>query len=309
MKTNFKTRLLLTLLVSLSLSVQAQDDLSQISNTSKPRIMIIPFRKEGEDIRKIYEDDANRRVAIDKIREGFGARDFETVDFVEALEKALTEEAAFGSINQNDLLTKIVSLSGADIFVEVEVLQMMATPTGNAARIRLNAKDASTFNTYSTKVCESPKLNTTDSTKLIIRAISKSIEDTSVSPCLEDFLNRLQSRFVNIKTNGRPVRIIFSLSQNSDFDFSKEMQPENQPLAVVLNDWMKKNAYKNFSHLQGYTQLKVTFDEVRIPYNADDGQRFEPSEFAEKIRAYLSSRKFKVGLPTVSNGTIYFTFN
>ena len=59
------------------------------SGKVQPKIMVIPFTKEGEDIRTILEDDINKRIAITKIKEAFDERGFTTVDFTAKLKACL----------------------------------------------------------------------------------------------------------------------------------------------------------------------------------------------------------------------------
>jgi len=82
--------------------------------TVQPKIMVIPYTKEGEDLRTILEQDETRRIAIAKIKEGFDSRGFTTVDFVAKL-KAAKANNIFTSDNQTDIKTQIVEMSGADI--------------------------------------------------------------------------------------------------------------------------------------------------------------------------------------------------
>ena len=42
--------------------------------TVQPKIMVIPYTKEGEDLRTILEADVSRRIAITKIKEAFDSR-------------------------------------------------------------------------------------------------------------------------------------------------------------------------------------------------------------------------------------------
>ena len=70
--------------------------------TVQPKIMVIPFTKQGEDIRAILEQDVNKRIAITKIKEAFDARGFTTVDFVAKL-KAAKDNNVFTSENQTDI--------------------------------------------------------------------------------------------------------------------------------------------------------------------------------------------------------------
>ena len=48
----------------------------------QPKIMVIPYTKEGEDIRTVLENDANKRIALSKIKEAFDERGVSTIDFV-----------------------------------------------------------------------------------------------------------------------------------------------------------------------------------------------------------------------------------
>jgi hypothetical protein len=60
----------------------------------QPKIMVIPYTKEGEDIRTLLENDENKRIALTKIKEGFDSRGFTTVDFTAKL-KAAKENKIF----------------------------------------------------------------------------------------------------------------------------------------------------------------------------------------------------------------------
>ena len=55
---------------------------SQAQNVTQPKIMVIPYTTEGENIRTVLESDPNKRVILTKIKEGFDNRGVSTVDFV-----------------------------------------------------------------------------------------------------------------------------------------------------------------------------------------------------------------------------------
>ena len=54
--------------------------------TSQPKIMVVPYVKENENIRKILEDDVNKRIVLTKIKEAFDSRGFTTVDFIQKVD-------------------------------------------------------------------------------------------------------------------------------------------------------------------------------------------------------------------------------
>ena len=276
--------------------------------TVQPKIMVIPFTKESEDIRIVLEADVNRRVAVTKVKEAFDNRGFTTVDFTAKLKAAL-DDHLFTSDNQSDMKSMLVEMSGADMYVEVEVPPMISTGGGNAARLILTAYDASTANSISNKVCESPKFNTTDYGALVTRALGKNENvDNKQPPCMEEFLNTMQNKFTEIVENGRPVKINFALNQNSKWKFSSEIKPDGLPFSDVLEAWMAENSVKNNYHIQGTTDLRVYFDEVRIPLLDDNKRNYNPNKFALKIYLFLKSKGFNSS-KEIKNGTIFITIN
>ena len=51
-------------------------------NQIQPKIIVVPFSKQGEDVRALIESDVNKRIAITKIKEAFDSRGFSTEDFI-----------------------------------------------------------------------------------------------------------------------------------------------------------------------------------------------------------------------------------
>jgi len=291
-------KILTTLLVfSISLNIcNAQTIPAKPVNTVQPKIIVIPFTKEGEDIRTILEADFNRRVAVIKVKEAFDNRNFTTVDFTAKLKSAMDDQL-FTSGSQTDIKTQLVEMSGADIYVEVEVPEMIITNDGNSARIILTGYDVSTGNSLSNKVCESPKFNTSDYGGLVTRALKS---------CSEEFLNTMQTKFSDIVENGRSVKLNFTLAQGSKYKFSTEIQPDGLPFSDVLETWMSENSYKNNYHIQGTTDLKMFFDDVRIPLRDESGKNYNANKFALKVFQFLKT-KGMASSKDIKNGTIFIT--
>lgn len=83
--------------------------------------MVIPYTKEGEDIRTVLEKDANKRIVLTKIKEAFDERGVSTIDFVAKL-KAIESGEIFNMENKGDIKSQIIDMSGADIYVEAEIV-------------------------------------------------------------------------------------------------------------------------------------------------------------------------------------------
>jgi hypothetical protein len=56
-----------------------------------------------------------------------------------------------------------------------------------------------------------------------------------------------------------------SFDAGTDKTMSSEIGSSGLPLSDQLEEWMVKNAYKNNYHIQGTTDLKMIFDDVKIP--------------------------------------------
>jgi len=265
--------------------------------TVQPKIMVIPFTKQGEDIRTILEEDVNRRIAITKIKEAFDGRGFTTVDFTAKL-KAAKDNNVFTSDNQMDIKTQIIQMSGADIYVQAEV-SVQKGESGSSVTLILTGYEASTGNSLSNKVGESGKFYTDDIGKLASKAVGN---------IAEDFLNVMQTKFTDIVNNGRSVIIDISFDAGSQYTMASEnIGSSGLPLSDQLEEWMEKNSYKNNYHIQGTTDLKLIFDDVRIPLKDQaTGNNYNSNKFALEIFKFLKSLMLEPK-KDVKGSTIYVT--
>lgn len=264
--------------------------------TVQPKIMVIPYTKEGEDLRTVLEEDPNKRIAITKIKEGFDSRGFTTVDFIAKL-KAAKDNNVFTSDNQTDIKSQIIQMSGADVYVQAEVV-IDKGASGNSVKLILTAYEASTGNSLSNKVGESGRFYTEDFNKLASKAVES---------CVEDFLNVMQIKFTEIVNNGKSVIVDISFDAGSQYNMASEIGSDGLPLSDQIEMWMEKNAYKNNYHIQGTTNLKMILDDVKIPLKDQlTGNNYTPNKFA------LEMFKFFKGLglqpaKDIKSSTIYIT--
>jgi len=264
--------------------------------TVQPKIMVIPYTKEGEDLRTVLENDENKRIAITKIKEGFDKRGFTTVDFVAKL-KAAKDNNVFTSDNQTDIKSQIIQMSGADIYVQAEVI-VEKGQSGNSVKLILTAYEASTGNSLSNKVGESGKFYTDDFNKLASKAVES---------CVEDFLNVMQTKFTDIVNNGKSVIIDISFSTDSKYKMSSEIGSDALPLSDQVEMWMEKNSFKNSYHIQGTTDLKMILDDVKIPLKDQaTGNNYNPNKFALELFKFFKGLGLQPG-KDVKGSTIYIT--
>lgn len=275
----------------------AQTDVpSPIVTTVQPKIMVIPYTKEGEDIRTVLESEVNKRITLTKIKEAFDSRGFTTVDFTARL-KSAGDDAIFTADNQTDLKSRIIQMSGADVYVEAET-DVLLSSTGNSVKIIVTAYEISTGNSLANKIGESGKFYTDDIGKLASKAIES---------CAEDFVNVMQAKFTDIVNNGKSIVVNFGFAESSPYAMSSEVGSQGLQLSDELELWIEDNAYKNNYHIQGTTDKQMIFDDVRIPLkDPNTGNNYNTNKFALEIFKFLRSLGLTI-TRDIKGNTIYIT--
>ena len=287
------TSLVWTLYGASAVAVTVQETAVQ---TVQPKIMVIPYTKQGEDIRTVLENDVNKRIVLTKIKEAFDNRGFMTVDFTARL-KAANDNAVFTSDNQNDLKSLIIQNSGADIYVEAEN-DVVLSESGNQVKIIVTGYEISTGNSLANTVGESGKFYTDDIGKLA----SKAIEN-----CAESFLNTMQVKFTDIVQHGKSIMVDFGFDANSEYLMSSEVGEQGLLLSDELELWMEEHAYKNNYHISGTTDRQMIFDDVRIPLkDPNTGNNYNPNKFALEIFKFMRGLGLQISRDIKGN-TIYIT--
>lgn len=284
------------------------------TNQVLPKIMVIPFTKEGQDIRTVLEADFNKRLAIAKVKNGFDTRGYTTKDFTATLTQA-KDDRIFTTNTQTDVKSMLVQFSGADIYVTVDIHLV----NGQSAQVLLSAYDAATGAAYASVNCDSQEHPDVDVTTLINVALSVpapgSIHDDDGGrfarskniPCLDEFLNILQNKFNEVLIKGRAVKVNFNLDNNAALNFNTKIQKANNKLlSDVVDDWLADNSFKNNYHLQGQSAAALFYDDVRIPVYDANGNNFNLKRFGRSLTEFLSSKGVDAE-SSIKNGAIYIT--
>jgi len=263
----------------------------------QPRVMVIPYTKEGEDIRTVLDNDPNRRIAVTKVQQALDIKGYNTVDFVGKLNSA-RDNHIFTSDNQTDIKSQIIELSGCDIYIVVEV-DAISDNDGSAVSVALSAYDVSTGNSLSGTVGNSGKFFTTDIAHLTSRAVDK---------CIDDFISGLDAKFAQIEKIGHSILVDISFADGSSYTMDSEVGANKTALSDMLEDWISKNAMNGNYHLQGKSNLKMIFDDVKIPLRDVNNNNYTSNKFSSDISKFLKS----IGCSSaeeVKGGAIYVTIN
>lgn len=275
---------------------------SSLFAQTQPSIMVIPYTKEGEDIRTILEDDVNKRIVLTKIKEAFDERGFSTIDFTAKL-KAIESGNTFNIDNQSDIKSQIIDMSGADIYVEAEISCLQSAVPGqdkkeSNVKIIVTAYDAATGTSLSNKVGESGVFYTNDIAKLGMKAIST---------CADDFLRIMQEKFSYIAENGRSAMIQIGLSESTDFNFESEVGNNGFQLQDEIELWVEEHALNGDYHIQGITSTKMIIDDMKLPFiDPATGKNYTLTKLSMEFMKFFRGLGITVSRSTRGN-TLYIT--
>ena len=268
----------------------------------QPKIMVIPFTKEGEDIRTILDNDENKRVALTKIKEAFDERGISTVDFFAKL-KTIESGNVFNLDNKADIKSQIIDMSGADIYVEADIVcNQNGTTSGGkpetSIKMVITAYDSATGISLSNKIGESGNFYTNDIAKLAMKAISS---------CADDFLSVMQQKFTDIAENGRSLMLQIGFDENSAHTMESEVGTDGLLLQDEIELWVEKHSYNGIYHLQGVSPMKMIFDDIKLPVvDEETGKNYPTSKFGLEMLKFFRSLGLLISRSNRGN-TLYIT--
>lgn len=245
--------------------------------TVQPSIMVMPFTREGQDLRTVLEDDPDLGIAVTTIQRAFDQRGFTTVDARGAI-KSVSRRSTFSIDNQESLKQAVIQNAGSDIYVEAR-LTVEANGRGRAATVQLNGIDSATGGALSNDICRSRHFRTNDVGRLTERALEN---------CLDNFLDVLNSKFSQIGDAGRSLIIDVQFAPNSPLDMYVEVGTYDDPLADALVEWFDLNAHQNNYRIAGSGDTNLLLHDFRIPLrDAETGRNYRPRHLARDLRRFL----------------------
>ncbi len=267
----------------------------------QPKIMVIPYTKEGEDIRTVLEEDSNKRIALSKIKEAFDERGVSTIDFVARLKAANTANV-MNMDNQADIKSAIIDMSGADIYVEAEIICQQDVVPGQSkpeSRVKINvtAYDIATGASLANKIGECGPFYTDDIAKLSMKAIS-SVAD--------DFLRVMQAKFTDISEQGRSIMMFITFDEGSAYTMESEVGNQGLTLQDEIELWVDSSCYNNNYHIQGVTPLNMIFDDIKLPFVDETGATYTASKYSMSALKFFRSLGISISRSLKGN-TLYIT--
>lgn len=267
------------------------------AGSTQPTIMVVPFTKEGEDIRQVLENDVNKRMVLNAIREGFDQENFNTIDFLALLKSHSRDEFISDADGQTvDEKAELIKQSGAEIYVEAEI-KCVVSQSGNSCDVILTAYKTATGESLANAHGNSGQYYTDDFGRLGAIATKR---------LMTGFLQTMQNKFDQISVDGNAIRLSIGFGAsgfNADTPCGSGM-----PFSDELEEWITNNSNNGNYHIQGVTTNKIVYDRVHIPTQDKNGNPYTTSKFSAALYKYFLSLGLTVQR-TVEGNSLNFTLD
>ncbi|GAB5523830.1 MAG: hypothetical protein Roseis2KO_17020 [Roseivirga sp.] len=241
-------------------------------NTVQFTVMVIPYAKEGEDVKSLIQADPNRRIAASVVKTEFDKRGFTTYNYEELVNNLKTQDI-LDADNQTSLEQEIIKNSPSDIVLKVDYIQTKDA-NGNMVEILLEAIDSFTGQSLANGRGRSRIMNTDKFTLLSEQAAVESIGD---------FLDLLNSKFAAMHEKGRSIQLNFLLSEDAEYNMDSRVGEKSTPLKFIIRKWLREQSFKGYYHIKGGSQTSLSVDDFRIPVKDENGNNYQIDQFEEAV--------------------------
>lgn len=310
---NKKHRATCTITVSIKLLKKFLSDSGLMENAAPvfgeenapimPTIMVVPYKKTGENYQAILENDFDRRVAVANVQDGFRSRKVTTYDLaavIRSTQKRSQYENNSNAADSND--KQLLLSSGADVYVEVDMIKDK-NAQGTRVSLVMRAYETATGALLASKDGFTKRYPNAGSDLLAKYAVQDHLK-----PFLDDICSHWDGSGKGTKgSNGTRVVLQFAIDGSSATTFNDPAGPNNYSLSNILRQWVRKNCYKGQYHLKGIMAESIIFDSVTMPPTDADGLAMDAAQFAFLLESYL---KEEVGVDCssrIDGNNILFT--
>ena len=266
-------------------NVYTEDDLQRLDatqvreeeNVVLPTVIVVPFKRDGENYARILQNDYDRRIAVSSVQDGFESRNITTVDLqgkLDAVNRRAAYEQNAANAESND--KQLLMTSGADVYVTVDINKDIQ-PEGSRVSLIMKAYETASGSILASKTATPVRRFKTSA----VDALCKH----TVDDCLPAFLDDIVKNFK--PAGGIRVVLQFAIGGGSMMSMSSPAGKNGYALSNVLRQWVRRNAYQGKYHLQGMVDESMIFDYVTIPPKDADGLQMDAAEFGFVLEQYL----------------------
>jgi hypothetical protein len=287
-----------------------------MAQAKKPTLMVVPseawckahgyeqtFDNQGmieeiPDYKAAVSSDQQLNAIISKINtlmadRGFLLKDLQqnlrSISNLSAEDRLITSKTS-GSNIQESPLDRLRRTAKADILLEID---WMVNTVGPKSSITYNLR---AIDAYSNKQVAGAQGTGKGSFSAEIPVLL----EEAVQDHMDSFVERLQSHFDDLLTNGREVVLDMRVFDIGTIDFEKMYG--DLELSEVIDNWLSDNCVNHRFSKSDATESMILYEQVRIPLYKANGSAQDTYGFARELARFLGASPYNITVKTVNRG-------
>ena len=300
----------------LSLAFAVLFAIAAFGQAKKPTLMVVPsdawckehgyeqaFDNQGAtemipDYKAAVSADKQLNAVISKINilmadRGFPLKDLQqnvkSISNLSAEDRLITSKRSGSTITESPL-DRLRRTAKADIILEIDWTVNTVGPKSSIT-YNLRALDA-----YSNKQVAGAE----GTGKGSFSAELPVLLEEAVQDHMDSFVERLQSHFDDLLTNGREIVLDMRIFDSSSVDFESEFG--DYELNEVIDNWLADNCVNHRFSKSDATESMILYEQVRIPLYKANGQAQDTYGFARELVRFLNKAPYNIPIKTVNRG-------
>lgn len=300
----------------LSIALLTVCSLSAMGQAKKPTLMVVPsdawckehgyeqtFDNQGTseqipDYKSAMSSDKQLNAVISKINllmadRGFPLKDLQqnvkSISSLSAEDRLINSKKSGAAITENPL-DRLRRTAKADIILEIDWTVNTVGPKSSVT-YNLRALDA-----YSNKQVAGAEGTGKESFSAELPVLL----EEAVQDHMDSFVDRLQTHFDDLLTNGREVVLDMRVFDNSTIDFEKEY--DGYELTEIIDNWLADNCVDHRFSKSDATETMILYEQVRIPLYKANGMAQDTYGFARELARFLGATPYDIPVKTVNRG-------
>lgn len=290
--------------------------MSVMGQAKKPTLMVVPsdawckehgyeqsFDNQGiaekiPDYKTAVSTNKELNAVISKINtlmadRGFPLKDLQqnlkSISNLSAEDQLITSKSSGSAIAESPL-DRLRRTAKADILLEIDWTVNTVGPKSSVT-YNLRALDA-----YSNKQVAGAE----GTGKSSFSAELPILLEEAVQDHMDAFVERLQTHFDDLLTNGREVVLDMRVFDSSAVDFETEY--DGYELSEVIDNWLAENCVNHRFNKSDATESMILYEQVRIPLYKTNGMAQDTYGFARDLVRYLKVEPYNIPIKTVNRG-------
>lgn len=246
-----------------------------VNIAAKPTIIVVPYKKDGENYKAILENDFDKRIAVSEVKKGLENLGIKTIDLqgrIDATNRSIQYDENIGTAESND--KQMLLSSGADVYVIVDIKKDV-TSSGSRVALIMEARETASGTMWASENGWTKRYQTDVTDQLCAYAVKDN---------LPTFLAQIEKNYAN------PINAVLRIAVDGSSSVTLfDSCDDGNRILDVIQDWLDRNAYQGDYHLQGENAESAIFDYVIIPRQDKNGYKMTTSKFARELRKHLTS--------------------